>query len=158
MFGGGLSMPPTGWVGLYDRILARLRAHSIDDELLNGRVATGNPVVLVRLARLLSRRYRSRIAASLRRLLGEARRPERNRFTARLQIKRREVLGNEPLILTLADELEQDESVNPRGVILAERLITDGMTSPVYGPDPIHPPEETVESAVKHARAALHLI
>lgn len=156
MFGGGFSMPPTGWAGLYDRIVARLRARSIDDELLCGRVATGNPVVVVRLARLLSRRYRSQIASCLRRLLGEARRPQRTRFTARLQIKAREVLGSEPLILTLADELEEEGNVNPRGVILAERLLTDG-TSPVYGPEPIHPPEETVEDAVKHARAALHL-
>jgi hypothetical protein len=47
--------------------------------------------------------------------------------------------------------------VSARGVILAERLIRDG-GSPVYGPDPIrHPSDETVESAVKHARAALHL-
>jgi hypothetical protein len=47
--------------------------------------------------------------------------------------------------------------VSPRGVILADRLITDGH-SPVYGPIPIHhPPDETVESAVKRARAALHL-
>ena len=150
-------MPPTGWAGLHDRILARLRAHSIDDELLSGRVAAGNPVVLVRLGRLLSRGYRSQIADSLRKLLGEARRNERPVFTARLQIKAREILGSEPLILTLADELEQEETVNPCGVILAERLISEG-TSPVYGPDPIHhPPEETVESAVKHARAALHL-
>jgi hypothetical protein len=144
-------------VRLYDRIRARLLAHSIDDGLLNGRATDRNPVVVVRLARILSRGHRARVASSLRRLLGEARRNDRSRLTPQLQIKGREVLGSEPLILTLADELEQEESVNARGVILADRLITDG-GSPVYAPDPIsHPPEETVESAVKHARAALHL-
>jgi hypothetical protein len=82
---------------------------------------------------------------------------EPNPFVAKLQLKVREVLDNAPLILTLADEVEEEATVSPRGVILANRLVTDG-DSPVYGPTPIHhPPEESVEGAVKHARAALHL-
>jgi hypothetical protein len=154
--GGNPPVPPPGWARLTDRIMARLRARSIDDELLNG-ASDGSPVVLVRRARLLHRRNRASIAASLRRLIDAARVNEPNFFAARLQLKVREVLANAALILTLADELEQEGSVSPRGVILADRLITDG-DSPVYGPDPIHhPPRETVESAVKHARAALHL-
>jgi len=80
-----------------------------------------------------------------------------NLFSAKLPLKVDDVLASAPLILTLADELEREESVSPRGVILADRLVTDG-DSPVYGLDPIHhPPEETVESTVKRARAALHL-
>ena len=139
------------------RILARLRARAIDDELLSGTPTEGNPAVLLRRARLLQRRYRSAVAASLRRLTEAARRNQPNFFAARLQLKVREVLAVEPLILTLADELEHEEGVSPRGVILADRLVTDG-DSPVYGPTPIHhPPEESVESAVKHARAALHM-
>ena len=66
------------------------------------------------------------------------------------------MLANELLILTLADELEQEERVSPRGVILADRLVTDG-DSPVYGRTRSPSPNETVESAVRHARAALHL-
>jgi hypothetical protein len=137
--------------------MARLRARSIDDQLLNGSVGEGSPVVLVRRARLLHRRYRAAVARALRGLIDEARRNQLNLFAAKLPLKVREVLASEPLILTLADELEQEESVSPRGVILADRLITDG-DSPVYGPTPIHhPPETTVEDAVRHARAALHL-
>jgi hypothetical protein len=140
-----------------DRIVARLRARSIDDKLLNGGITEASPVVLVRRARVLSRRYRSAVARALRRLVASARRRERNMFAAQLPLHEREILASEPLILTLADELEQEESVSPRGVILADRLITDG-DSPVYGLAPIHRPlEETVESAVKRARAALHL-
>jgi hypothetical protein len=139
-----------------DRIMARLRARSIDDKLLNG-VADGRPVVLVRRARLLQRRYRSKVAAALRRLIDAARHNDPNFFAAQLRLKVRDVLAVEPLILALADELEHEERVSARGVILADRLITDG-DSPVYGPDPVeHPPEESVESAVKHARAALHM-
>jgi hypothetical protein len=154
--GGNPPIPPPGWARVTDRIIARLRARSIDDKLLNG-VSDGRPVVLVRRARLLHQRYRSAVAASLRRLIAAARRNQPDFFTAKLHLKVREVLASEPLILTLADELEHEEGVSPRGVILADRLVTDG-DSPVYGPTPIHhPPEETVELAVKRARAALHL-
>jgi hypothetical protein len=154
--GGNPPIPPPGWARVTDRIMARLRARSLDDKLLNG-VSDGRPVVLVRRARLLQRRYRSAVAASLRRLIEAARRNQPDFFTAKLHLKAREVLASEPLMLTLADELENEESVSPRGVILADRLVTDG-DSPVYAPTPIHhPPDQTVESAVKRARAALHL-
>jgi hypothetical protein len=142
---------------MIDGIVARLRARSIDDTLLNGGHTDDSHVVLVRRAQLLQRRYRAAVAAALRRLIDSARLNQPNFFAARLQLKVGDVLASEPLILTLADELEREETVNPRGVILADRLVTDG-DSPVYWPDPIHhPPEETVESAVRHARAALHL-
>ena len=141
---------------MIDGIAARLRARSIDDKLLSGG-SDDSPVVLVRQARLLQRRYRAAVAAALRSLIDAARRNQPNFFAARLQLKVPDVLANEPLILTLADELEQEERVSPRGVIMADRLVTDG-DSPVYRPDPIHhSPDETVESAVRHARAALHL-
>ena len=141
---------------MMDGIVARLRARSIDDKLL-GVANDESPTVLVRRARILQRRYRAGVAASLRSLVDAARRNQPNFFAARLQLKVPEVLASAPLILTLADELEEEESISPRGVILADRLVTDG-DSPVYGPDPVeHPPQQTVESAVKHARAALHL-
>ena len=134
-----------------------MRARKIDDSLLNGRVTDGRPAILVRRARLLRRRYRSAVARALRTLIAEARRNQPNLYSAKLPLKVREILESAPLILTLADEVEGEETVSPRGVILAERLVTDG-DSPVYGMTPVeHPPEETVESAVRHARAALHL-
>lgn len=155
--GGHPPVPPPGWARLTDRIVARLRARSIDDKLLNGGVSEAKPAVLVRRARLLHRRYRSAVARALRDLVAEARRNQPNVYAARLPLQTREVVEHAPLILTLADEVEQEETVSPRGVILAERLVTDG-DSPVYAMTPVeHPPEETVESAVKHARAALHL-
>ena len=154
---GGVAVPPPGWARVTDRIMARLRARSIDDRLLNGAVTNGSPAVLVRRARLLHRRYRSAAAASLRKLIEAAKRNEPNLYAAELPMRVGEVLESEPLILTLADELEDEEGVSPRGVILAERLITDG-DSPIYAPTPVSRPyNETVESAVKHARAALHL-
>jgi hypothetical protein len=134
-----------------DRLVARVRGRSIDDRLLAGQAPDGNRVTLARRARLLDRRYRSAVAGALRRMIEAARRHDRNPFVARIPLREEEVLDSEPLILTLADELEDEESVSPRGVILADRLIRDG-NSPVFWPC-----DESVESAVKHARAALHL-
>jgi hypothetical protein len=150
-------VPPPGWARVSDRIRARVFARAIDEKLLNGGAANGSALVIVRRARLLNPRYRSRVATALRKLVAAARRSERNMFVAQLRLREDEILESEPLILTLADELEHEDRVSPRGVILADRLITDG-DSPVYGPIPIHHPrEETVESAVRRARAALHM-
>jgi hypothetical protein len=154
---GPIPDPPPGWARPTDHIRARLFARSIDDKLLNGGVTDGSPVAIVRRARLLNRRYRRAIASSLRKVVVAARERDRNMLRAQIPLSEADILEIEPLVLTLADELEQEETVSPRGVILAARLITDG-DSPIYGLKPInHPPEETVESAVKHARAALHL-
>ena len=156
-FGGPIPDPPPGWARWTDLVLARLRARSIDEQLLNGGASNGDPVITVRRARLLNRRYRSSIASSLRKLIDAARDTERPRFAAKLPLRRRQVLDCEPLILTLADELESEDRVSPRGVILADRLIRDG-DSPVYGPLPVSRRlDHCVEAAVTHARAALHL-
>jgi hypothetical protein len=142
------------------RLLARIRGWSIDDQFLAGRTPDGNPVASARLARLLDIRYRSKLADALRRLLEAARRPQLNRYIAQLPLQARAVLETEPLILQLAADLEADEAVSPRGVILVDRLIRDG-NSPVYWRCGMaieaNPPEESVETAVRHARAALHL-
>jgi hypothetical protein len=154
---GGVTAPPPGWARWTDHIWARVFARSIDEKLLNGGVTDDDPVVIVRRARLIGIRYRSAVAASLRKLAAAARYPELNRFRAQIQLRAKPVIDSEPLILALADELESEETVSPRGVILAERLITDG-DSPVYAPIALSKPtEETVDSAVRHARAALHL-
>ena len=155
--GGTVSVPPPGWARVSDLILARIRGRAIDDKILNGEVTDGNPVVIVRRARLISQRYRSAVATALRKLVSAAQHPNQKMFPAEIPLRSDVILESEPLILTLAEELEHEEAVSPRGVILADRLIRDG-DSPVYARLPReHPPEETVESAVKRARAALHL-
>lgn len=155
--GATVTVPPPGWARWSDHIRARLFARSIDEKLLNGDAPNGSPVILVRRARLIDPRHRSKVATALRNLIEAARRRERNSFVARIPLLEREVLRSEALILTLADELEQEKRVSPRGVILAERLITDG-GSPVYWSGNPNPSGmESVDSAVKHARAALHL-
>jgi hypothetical protein len=142
--------------GLLDSIVARLRAWTIDDELL-AHAEQGDRRLVLRRSRLLQRNYRTAVANALRRLIEEARHNRPSRYTATLPLKVREILDSAPLILTLADEVERDDGVSPRGVILAERLVTDG-DSPVYGMARIDPPRAgSVDTAVRHARAALHM-
>ena len=147
--------------GLITRVLAQVRGRAIDDQLLAGRMPNGNPYAVARLARLLDLGYRSNLAEALRRLLEVARERRISPFLAQLPLQVQEVLDTEPLILTLAAELEEDRAVNPRGVILADRLVRDG-DSPLYWRSDVkvHPdaPVESVETAVRHARAALLLV
>jgi hypothetical protein len=153
---GTTSEPPPGWARVTDRIMARLLARSIDEKLLSGADSEGNAAMVVRRARLVSRRYRAGIAEALRKLIDAARRGELNHFRAELPLQVSELLESEPVILTLAHELEHEDIVSPRGVILADRLITDG-DSPVYPATPNRPRQDSVESAVKRARAALYM-
>ena len=142
------------------RVLARLRSRAIDDRLLAGEAPNGNPVARARLARLLDLRYRSNLARALRRLLEVAKQRQLSPYLAQIPLQVREVLDTEPLILTLAAELEEAQAVSPRGVILADRLIRDG-NSPLYWRSDVmvnpNAPVESVEGAVRHARAALLL-
>lgn len=76
-------------------------------------------------------RHRAKSAKALRDLVEEAQRPKASLFNANLRIQRALIQENQALLLTLARELEELAVVNPRGVILADRLINDG-ESPVY--------------------------
>jgi hypothetical protein len=130
-----------------------LCAHSIDDRLLAGARPEGSPETVARRARLVDPRYRAAVADALRGLVKAAERHHRNFFKAQIPIREPEVLEARGLILELADEVEHDPEVSPRGVIMADRLIRDG-DSPVYW----HwRADGSVEVAVKQARAALHL-
>ena len=154
------TFPTYGKPSWLTRLIARLRGRAIDEMLLAGQPPDGNPVTLARLSRLLDVRYRATIAEGLRRMLWVARGRRLSPFLAQIPLRVQEVLETEPLILTLARELEEEEAVSPRGVILADRLIRDG-ASPLYWRSDISvdpkTAEESVEVAVKHARAALLL-
>ena len=117
-------------------------------------------MVTARLRRLLDTRYRATVAAALRRLVNAARQRRPGRLDPYAPIRGRQVLELEPLLLALANELEGEKQVNPRGVILADRLIRDG-TSPVYWRGDMSISAESarrsLELAVRHARAALYL-
>jgi hypothetical protein len=136
---------------LLERLLARVRAHSLDDRLLAGERPEANRRLMARRAVLLDPHYRSEVAAALREALDAAEHARRIFLKAQVHLREREIIAAGSQIRDLADRLEGDPSVNPRGVILADRLIRDG-DSPLFSPR-----GESIESAVNRARAALQL-
>ena len=104
---------------------------SLDDRLLTGELSPDSGRGKVRAEQLLSARHRAQSAKALRDLVEEAQRPRASLLNANLRVQRVLIRENQALILTLARELEELAVVNPRGVILADRLIKDGQ-SPVY--------------------------
>jgi hypothetical protein len=135
-------------VGWLTRIFGK---RSIDDRLLSGELSPQTGEGRARAEQLLDRHHRVRCARALRDLVEEAHRPAASLFNANLQVKRLAIRENGALILTLARDLEQLPAVNPRGVILADRLVQDG-ASPVYG---IDQDDGEILAAVERASAAL---
>jgi hypothetical protein len=132
------------------RLSAAVRRRSLDRRLLDGESPATSGELSERAQRLLSPTNRRRLAESFEKVAEAASQPPR--LTAQVPLRRRDILENRPLLLSLSRDLEADESVNPRGVILASRLLCDG-GSPLYSPSK----HETLGDAIRHARAALHL-
>jgi hypothetical protein len=134
---------------LIERLLARVRARSLDDRLLAGERPEKSRQLMARSARLVDPGYRSDVAAALRKMLDDAEHARRIFLKAQVQLREPKIIAVRSQIRELADQLEADAVVSPRGVILADRLIRDG-NSPLFLPG-----NESVESAVERARSAL---
>ncbi|HEY1359497.1 MAG TPA: hypothetical protein VGF21_14435 [Thermoleophilaceae bacterium] len=104
-----------------------------------------------RARQLTSTRKRRRLAHNLEYLLEAAEIPQVRRGSA-VPVNRDEIRRCRALILGLALELDGDEPVTPRGVLMVRELLRDG-SSPVYA----GAPEGALELALRHARAALLL-
>ena len=123
---------------------------STDDRLLSGELSPDRGEGKARAERLLSRRHRARSAKALRELVGESTHRAPGMFNATLPVEAGAVWDNAELILALAQELEELPAVDPRGVILADRLLTDG-GSPAYSVED----HGQLARAVERARGAL---
>jgi hypothetical protein len=135
-----------GWLtGLFGK-------RSLDDRLLGGELSPDSGEGKARAEQLLRARHRAKSAKALRELVEEAHRPHPSFFNANLRVQRFPIRENQELILTLARELEELAVVDPRGVILADRFVTDG-ESPAYA----YPYEDhgEIARAVERAREAL---
>jgi hypothetical protein len=135
-------------------LTARLRRRSLDDRLLTGELSPDSGQGKVRAEQLLSARHRAQSAKALKELVEEAQRPRASLFNANLRVQRVVIRENQALILTLARELEELAAVDPRGVILADRLIKDG-ESPVYTTESAIEEHGKLVREVERARAAL---
>jgi hypothetical protein len=124
--------------------------HSADDRLLSGELSADTGRGKARAEQLLSRHHRAQSAKALRELVEEAEKPHASLFNANLRVHRMAIRESQALILTLARELEELAVVNPRGVILADRLIEDG-DSPMYARED----HGEIARAVEQARETL---
>jgi hypothetical protein len=126
-----------------------VRAHSLDDRLLAGERPEASRQLMARSAILLEPGYRAEVAAALREMLDAAEHARRIFMKAQVRLREPQIVAARSQIRELADQLEADAAVSPRGVILADRLIRDG-DSPLFWPC-----NDSVESAVERARTAL---
>jgi hypothetical protein len=113
-----------------ERVLARVRAHRLDQWLAEGRSPESFPLLSLRAQRLARPSTRQRLAASLRSLLRQSDHPPMR-------------LGGGPLadlasiremhreIVALADQLDAPVPVSAHGVALVADLLEDGR-SPLY--------------------------
>lgn len=128
--------------------LVWLRRGSLDRRLATGTDPKTSPELARRARRLTSPRVRTGLAASIQNLLDAAEEPRRG-LTSAVPIRRQAILAERELLLSLAAELEIQDDLQPKGIALLERLLTDG-ESPVYLEGNLH--EE-----LGRVRAALHL-
>jgi hypothetical protein len=128
-----------------------LRRRSLDRSLAAGKDPGASPALSRRARQLTSQRRRAGLAASIRNLLDAAEEGPPG-FTAAVPIQRHDVLRERELLLQIADDLESQDELKPRGLALVEGLLTDG-GSPVY----VDLGEGALHGALVHAHAALHL-
>jgi len=130
-------------VRLRDRLAARLRAAHLDRELATGIPPETDPALLLRAERLIKPSMRRALARDLRRIMRDAR-GGHVWLEARIPSRRREVTEAADELEQLAARLDDDAGpVEPRGVALVRRLLTDGC-GPLY-----------FTGAAEHLRAAV---
>jgi hypothetical protein len=128
-----------------------LRKASLDRSLAAGEDPAASSELSRRARQLTSRRRRAGLAASIRNLLDAAEERPRG-FTVAVPIQRRAILGERQMLLQLAEDLESQDELKPRGIAIVERLLIDG-GSPFY----VDGPERALHGALVHAHAALYL-
>jgi hypothetical protein len=130
------------------------RKRTLDDRLLRGELSPDSREGRARAEQLVSADHRAKCAKALRDLVREADEHHASMFSADLKVNRLAIRNSKIEALTLARELEEFAVVNPRGVILADRLVTDG-DSPAYITGAFEEDKGQVRRAVEQARQAL---
>jgi hypothetical protein len=137
--------------GYGSRIAARVRSRTLDDRLLAGARPEESGQLAARSARLLESGYRAEVAGALREMLDAAEHAQRLFLKAQVRLREWEIIQSRAVIRELADELEGDQPVNPRGVILADRLVRDGGSPMFLGSN------KSIASALTETRDALRI-
>jgi len=147
-----------GWRWLL-RPLVALKKHSLDSRLLAGERPSESAELAERRAQLLDPRHLRQLADRFEYVVEEAWKPAwLSARSPRVPLRRHEIRRNRSMLLALSRDLRQETSPELRGVILADRLLSDG-NSPLYAGELVFGEDErpSVEIAVRQARSALLL-
>ena len=108
-------------------VLLRLRTwfrHSqLDADIARGRRRPGDPALALRESQLIEPRRRRQLATRLEEVVEAPKRSRRSGATA--PVDRRAVQAARPVLADLVDLLRSSERVEPRGMALGWRLLTD---------------------------------
>lgn len=105
----------------------------LDRQIAEGGLCEATDALALRTSQLTDPRSQRQIAASLRRIVTYADRPESAGASSAVVIAPPAVRGGRDALMGLAQRLEEGEPVSPRGIVLARRLLTDGL-SPLFDP------------------------
>jgi hypothetical protein len=105
----------------------------LDRRIAAGADCAATPALELRASQLASARTRRRLARELRALVEYAERVRSRPAYSAVVIDRRAVSRGRHAILGLAERLEGQAPVSPRGVTLVRRLLTDGL-GPLFNP------------------------
>ena len=128
---GGRSLAAGGLFVLRLRLyVARGR---LDRQIAAGCPCELSPALALRARQLIDPRTRQRLARSLRGVVQYVDRAVgRPVLVSAVVIDRAAVSADRETILGLAERLEGVDPVNPRGIVLAQKLLTDGIDSPLF--------------------------
>jgi hypothetical protein len=108
------------------------RRNALTQELADGANPASTPEHALRARQLTSQHRRRQMVRTLNRTLAETHRPSVTRALVTI-VNRRAVLEAEGAIQALIERLRSPEPVTVKGMALAERIISDGVSSPLYG-------------------------
>jgi hypothetical protein len=133
----------------------RLRARAgwacadLDRRLAEGADPDADPLLHARAERLVTPASRARLAAGLERVVATADEPT-TALRSAIPVRRRPVRGARHELMRLAGELRHMPEPRPRGVAMAEQLLTEP-SSPLYTASS----SDEVASAARHAANAM---
>ena len=129
-----------------------LHRGSLVRRLAAGANPSDSPELARRAQQLCSPRHRRLLASGLERVIDEAQDRPRP-YSAAVPLRRHAILRERAPLLGLAFEMrDTSQEVSAHGVSLIDQLLSDG-GSPLY----MENPDETLEGALRRARAALLL-
>lgn len=125
-----LFLPRRREARLWDRIRIRWACAELDARISKGEDPDADPLLERRAERLVTPAFCARLARGLESVIASVDKPK-TPLTAAVPVRRGPVRGARRELLALAGDLRHMRAPHPRGVAMAERLITDPY-SPLY--------------------------